>query len=172
MYADTVWTLATAAPLDWPLSSAHSLIAPSIWRRLLMQAFCCAVARALMKLGMAIAAKRPMMATTIIISTSVKPCLREVLLVFMFSLSFIALCGVNNTTGGLFHCTFRSLIACCNRHQAFLLNTAASISLQTRFVTKPGQPAFCVNPVSVPPCARSVALKLHPPPRQTFSQLA
>ena len=66
-----------------------------------MQAFCCEVARALMKLGMAIAANRPMMATTIIISTSVKPALREVL--FVFILCFLALlCGVNVATGGLF----------------------------------------------------------------------
>src|ERR1035437_1441090 len=75
---------ATVAPFDWPVSSARSLMAPSIWRRLLMQAFCCEVARALMKLGMAIAANRPIMATTIIISTRVKPALREVLFVFMF----------------------------------------------------------------------------------------
>ena len=51
-----------------------------------MQAFCCEVARALMKLGMAIAANRPMMATTIIISTRVKPALRDVLFVFIFAL--------------------------------------------------------------------------------------
>src|ERR1017187_8111820 len=87
------------APVDWPVSSAHSLMAPSIWRRLLMQAFCCEVARALMKLGMAIAASRPMMATTIIISTSVKAALREALVVFMFCFSF-SLCGVNDATGG------------------------------------------------------------------------
>src|SRR5579859_2390263 len=60
-------------------SNAHSCLAPSIWRRLLMQAFCCEVVRARTKLGIAIAAKRPMMATTIMISTRVKPDLREVL---------------------------------------------------------------------------------------------
>src|SRR5262245_11642800 len=64
-------------------SSAHCSFAPSIWRRLLMQAFFCAVVRAFTKLGMAIAARRPMIATTIMISTSVKPALRLVLLMFM-----------------------------------------------------------------------------------------
>src|SRR5260221_8529216 len=79
------------APFDWPVSNAHSLTAASIWRRLLIQAFCCDVARALMKLGIAIAASRPMMATTIMISTNVKPALRVVLVVFIvFVSSFIA----------------------------------------------------------------------------------
>ena len=57
----------------WCVSSAHCCFAESIWRRLLMQAFCCEVARALTKFGIAIAASKPMMATTIMISTSVKP---------------------------------------------------------------------------------------------------
>src|SRR5437899_12221645 len=70
------------------VSTAHCWIAPSIWRRLLMQAFICAVVRALMKLGIAIAANRPIMATTIMISTSVKPPLRDVL-VFMFGFSLL-----------------------------------------------------------------------------------
>src|SRR2546422_2156987 len=52
-------------------------MAPSIWRRLLMQAFICEVVRARTKFGIAIAANRPMMATTIMISTRVKPDLRE-----------------------------------------------------------------------------------------------
>src|SRR6266849_3092471 len=94
------------------VSSAHCCSAPSIWRRLLMQAFICEVVRALMKLGMAIAAKRPMMATTIMISTNVKPLLRDVLIFILTScLSF---CGVNEATGGLIqlrssftHCLLR-----------------------------------------------------------------
>jgi hypothetical protein len=49
-----------------------------------MQALACEVARAFTKLGIAIAAKRPMMATTIMISTSVKPALRMFFIVFMF----------------------------------------------------------------------------------------
>jgi len=48
-----------------------------------MQALHCEVARARTKLGIAIAASRPMMATTIIISTNVKPALREGLVVFI-----------------------------------------------------------------------------------------
>src|SRR5438105_4062766 len=49
-----------------------------------MQAFCCEVVRALMKLGIAIAAKRPMMATTIMISTNVKPDWRDGLIFILF----------------------------------------------------------------------------------------
>src|SRR5882724_3778415 len=76
---------ATVAAASFLFSSAHCWIAPSTWRRLLMHAFFCAVVRALMKLGMAIAASRPIMATTIIISTSVKPLLRDVLIfIFVF----------------------------------------------------------------------------------------
>src|SRR2546425_3989947 len=64
-------------------------MAPSTWRRLLMQAFCCEVVRALTKLGIAIAANRPMMATTIMISTRVKPDFLDVLLfILTFYLSF------------------------------------------------------------------------------------
>ena len=38
-----------------------------------MQEFCCEVVRARAKLGIAMAANKPMMATTIMISTSVNP---------------------------------------------------------------------------------------------------
>src|ERR1017187_2312800 len=92
--------VAGPSPVFIPFSSAHSLTAASIWRMLLMQALACEVARALTKLGMAIAAKRPIMATTIIISTNVKPALRRVLVFFIFIFLFVC-CGVNNTTGGL-----------------------------------------------------------------------
>src|ERR1700683_5438886 len=84
-------TFATAEPFDLPFSNAHSLMAASIWRRLLMQALACDVARARMKLGIAIAANRPMMATTIMISTNVKPALREVLVVFIVLIVFLFL---------------------------------------------------------------------------------
>ena len=53
-------------------------MAPSICRKLLMQAFICAVVRAFTKLGIAIEANMPIMATTIMISTSVKPPWRAV----------------------------------------------------------------------------------------------
>jgi hypothetical protein len=43
-----------------------------------MQAFFWLAARAFTKLGIAIAARRPMIATTIMISTSVKPDLRDI----------------------------------------------------------------------------------------------
>src|ERR1017187_4198511 len=80
-------------------SSAHVWIALSIWRRLLMQAFFCDCVRARTKLGMAIAASKPMMATTIMISTSVNPDLFDVLF-FILSLSF-CFRGVNVQQAGL-----------------------------------------------------------------------
>src|SRR2546428_1398038 len=83
------------------VSSAHCCFAPSIWRRLLMHAFICAVVRARTKLGMAIAANRPMMATTIMISTSVKPSLRDLLIFISIFYLSVLLCGVNKATGGL-----------------------------------------------------------------------
>src|SRR5258708_37759614 len=68
-------------------SSAQVCFAPSIWRRLLMHAFCCAFKRARTKLGIAMVASNPMMATTIMISTSVKPAARECL--FFIRLIFL-----------------------------------------------------------------------------------
>src|SRR5262245_25464838 len=60
-----------------------------------MQALVCEVWRARTKLGMAIAASKPMMATTIMISTRVKPALLEVL-IFIFYLAFrFSFSGVN-----------------------------------------------------------------------------
>src|SRR2546429_5615154 len=61
------------ALVAWRVSNAHCCLALSICRRLLIHAFIWAVVRALTKLGIAIAANNPMMATTIMISTSVKP---------------------------------------------------------------------------------------------------
>src|SRR5258708_33873677 len=51
-----------------------------------MQAVVCEVVRARMKFGIAMAASRPMIATTIMISTSVKPALRDV---FIFILTLL-----------------------------------------------------------------------------------
>src|SRR5437867_10243481 len=65
-----------------------------------MQALVCEVVRALTKLGIAIAANRPIMATTIMISTNVQPALRDVLIFILTFLPFCS-CGVNKTTGGL-----------------------------------------------------------------------
>src|SRR6266478_6612385 len=95
-------------------SSAHCWIPPSICRKLLMQAFCCEVVRALMKLGMAIAANSPIMATTIMISTNVNPDLRDDLIFILSFLPFFS-GGVNLAAGGLVLLQFCSLIACCNR---------------------------------------------------------
>src|SRR5690242_14379625 len=51
-----------------------------------MQAFFWAVVRAFTKLGIAIAASKPMMATTIMISTRVKP---DLLVLLLFILTFL-----------------------------------------------------------------------------------
>src|ERR1039457_2054459 len=80
-------------------SSAYCCVAAAYCRRLLMQAFICDVVRALTKFGIAIAANRPMMATTIMISTSVNPAMREVLMFILPYLS-VLICGVNAATGG------------------------------------------------------------------------
>ena len=47
-------------------------------------------------------------------------------------------------------------------------NTAAAISLHARSRDQTWQPPFRVNLASVPPCARSVALKWHPAPKPDF----
>src|SRR6266404_7917893 len=57
-----------------------------------MQDLFCEVLRASMKLGIAIAANRPIMVTTIMISTRVNPPFRDVL---MFILPFLSRSGVN-----------------------------------------------------------------------------
>src|SRR6185369_244220 len=114
MYGATS-VLATASPSFLLSSSAHCWMALSIWRMLVTQAFDCEVLRALTKLGIAIAARRPMMATTIMISTRVKPSLREVLIFICFNFC-VSVGGVNTATGGLFYqYGWCSLIACCNR---------------------------------------------------------
>src|SRR6266404_9408261 len=100
---------ATAAPPALFSSNAQRWIAPSIWRRLLMQAFFWDVVRALTKLGIAIAAKRPIMATTIMISTNVKPLLRDVL---MFILLFFPLRRERNNRWISISSIFGSLITC------------------------------------------------------------
>src|ERR1700722_2091210 len=81
-----------------PCSNANWLAAASIWRMLLMQALACEVARAFTKFGIAIAAKRPMMATTIMISTRVKPALR--MFWFVFILCLVLFRGVNVQQAG------------------------------------------------------------------------
>jgi hypothetical protein len=54
-----------------------------------MHTFIWEVVRGLTKLGIAIASNRPMMATTVMISTSVKPALRSILF-FMANLPLVA----------------------------------------------------------------------------------
>ena len=75
------------------LSRAQFCFALSICLRLLIQAFVCDVERAWTKLGIAMAARRPIMATTIMISINVKPS-------FLDCLGFItAISGLNAATG-------------------------------------------------------------------------
>src|ERR1051325_7377555 len=61
-----------------------------------MQAFCCEVVRAFTKLGIAIAAKSPIMATTIMISTRVKPALRDALIFILLFVTFCFFRGERN----------------------------------------------------------------------------
>jgi len=71
-------------------SKAHCCLDESIRRKLLIQAFCCEVVRAFTKLGIAIAANKPIMATTIMISTKVKPrVFAGVLFIFSFCFFFL-----------------------------------------------------------------------------------
>src|ERR1035437_5466169 len=92
-----------------------------------MQAFFCDCVRARTKLGIAIAARRPMMATTIMISTSVKPDLREVL---FFILAYVFMSrGVNSQQAGYYDYGYCSLIACCNR-TSLQANQMPSISIR------------------------------------------
>src|ERR1039457_2179850 len=88
----------TVAEVLFLVSNAQVWTALSIWRRLLMQAFFCDCVRARTKLGIAIAASKPMMATTIMISTSVNPDLFDVLF-FILALSF-CFGGVNLQQAG------------------------------------------------------------------------
>ena len=74
-------------------SSAHCCLAESICFMLAMQVFCRATLRARTKFGNAIAAKRPMMATTIMISTRVKPDFREDWLGILFDFCWL-LCSM------------------------------------------------------------------------------
>src|SRR5438874_8670309 len=104
---------ATVALGSFFCSSAHCWIAPSICRRLLMQAFICEVVRALIKLGIAMAANSPMIATTIMISTNVKPELRELLIFFILYFSFCS--RREPTTSEFIFIAMRPHIACCNR---------------------------------------------------------
>src|SRR5476649_2505728 len=85
-----------AAPVDSFASKANWLAAASIWRRLLMQALACEVARAFTKFGIAIAANRPMMATTIMISTKVKPALRRFFVIFILRAFISMRCEQND----------------------------------------------------------------------------
>src|ERR1022692_5114068 len=76
----------TVAEVLFLVSNAQVWTALSIWRKLLIQAFFCDCVRALTKLGIAIAANKPMMATTIMISTNVKPDLWDILFFILFFL--------------------------------------------------------------------------------------
>src|SRR5580692_8831012 len=99
--------LMTVEPVCWPVSRAHWFTAAVICRMLLMQAFCCEVARAFTKLGIAMAASKPMMATTIIISTSVKPALRDCFMFFILRFFFLfSELRWNLATGGLLMIAF------------------------------------------------------------------
>src|SRR5436190_17710013 len=87
----------TVSVLFFFCSKAQEALAPSICLRLAMQAFFWLAVRAFTKLGIAMAASKPMIATTIMISTSVKPARREVLSFIL--LIYLSNDGVNNGQG-------------------------------------------------------------------------
>src|SRR5437667_8879925 len=97
-----VTMLPTASPVPFLFSSAHWSFAPSMMRRLLKIELSWAFSRALTKFGIAIAANNPMMATTIMISTRVKPAVLFVLICMTnLSVMLFQTRGVNNAKGGL-----------------------------------------------------------------------
>src|SRR5436309_2502427 len=101
-----------------------------------MQAFCCEVVRARTKLGMAMAANRPMMATTIMISTRVKPDLLEDL-IFILALCFILARRELSNRRVSYECKVRSRIACCIRASG-RSTPGAKVGLgQVRAIKKP-----------------------------------
>src|SRR5947199_3463498 len=100
MYAFTSEST-VALPEPFLVSNAHCSLAPSIWRRLLMHALVWAVVRAFTKFGIAMAASNPMIATTIMISTSVKPAVLCVLICIANLSVYLFERGVNNANGGL-----------------------------------------------------------------------
>src|SRR2546427_12439395 len=104
---------ATVAVADCLFSNAHCWTAPSIWRRLLMQAFIWDCVRARTKLGIAIAAKRPMMATTIMISTRVKPDFFVVLIFILLLLLLLFFWGERHNRRVNYNYSCRSQIARC-----------------------------------------------------------
>src|SRR5579885_2344880 len=69
-------------------SSAHCCLAESIWRKLLIQAVVWLLVRARTQFGTAMADSKPMIATTIMISTSVKPAKRD----FLAAMTQVFLC--------------------------------------------------------------------------------
>src|SRR5262245_45123218 len=71
-------------------SSAQVDLAPSICFKLAIQALVWLAVRALTKLGIAMAASKPMMATTIMISTKVKPELDALRIFIQWCLPFCA----------------------------------------------------------------------------------
>src|SRR5579883_889371 len=102
MVGTTVW--------EALFSNAHVCLAPSICRRLLMQALDWALRRARTKFGMAMVANRPMMATTIMISTSVKPPVRDSLIFILCSFLAAARTGCRRVYNIMYNC--KSGIAC------------------------------------------------------------
>ena len=78
------------------------------------------------------AASKPMMATTIMISTRVKPALLDFLIFILTFLPFCH-CGVNFAAGGLYNYGFVHIIACRNR-EGELSRRDANIGLDLDFL--------------------------------------
>jgi hypothetical protein len=98
--------MVTVAVSEAPVSTAHTCVAPSIFLKLAIQASCWAFCLALTKFGMAIAANKPIIATTIIISTSVKPFVL-IFIIILYHLPFAQDWGCfSKKYIDLFHCLF------------------------------------------------------------------
>src|SRR5437667_10658586 len=91
-----------------------------------------------MKLGIAIAANRPIMATTIMISTSVKPLLMAVR-IFILDLSFVN--GVNTATSGLLLFqlvfTYCLLLTVVKNVTGSLIQSTSNINFSYPILTRP-----------------------------------
>src|SRR5262245_18166155 len=105
------------------VSKAQVCTAPSICLRFAMHALFWLFSRALMKFGTAIAANKPMMATTIMISTNVNPDFRDVLTFIL--LTFLA-CGVNANEGRLITSSARRSLTALHRPHSCLSNRDAT----------------------------------------------
>ena len=125
-----------------------------------MQAFCCEVVRALMKLGMAIAASRPMMATTIMISTRVKPDFSDV---FLFICFFLLQCERCNRRVIIISFLFTYCLLQLRMHPP-MGTVLPTTSPNTEFFPGPVLESFRITAELIKRCAwEGMTMFCHPP---------